>query len=462
MIINDEIFIKELIEKAKAAQKIYEQFGQEQVDAIVKVVGKTIYDNAEILAIEAVEETGMGNVSSKIKKQQGVAVSHWSYVKDKKSVGVINEDPISQVTTYAKPLGVVACVTPSTNPTSTVCGNGMYILKSRNAMIVAPHPGAKKVTLHGVSLINKALKEIGAPENLIQIIEEPSIERTQILMQMADVTVATGGPGMVKAAYSSGRPSYGVGQGNVQSIMDRGCQDKYDTFAEDTIRCRSTDNGVQCTAEQCISIPIEETETILNKFKEYGALVIEDDSDLDKIREALFIKDGNNYRINTKLVGKTPFELGKLLNIPVSKDTKVLMVKAQGTADIDVLCKEKLCPIISYLPYNTFEEGVENAYLNLMVEGAGHSACLFSNDKEHINYTANKLPVARLSINTANTVAGGNSFSIGYNPTISLGCGSWGNNSISENLTYEHLMNITKVATIIEKAVDPTPNEIWA
>lgn len=455
-------YIKNLIQKARAAQQVFETFDQKAVDAVVKALGKSIYDNAEILSGEAVEQTGMGNLPSKIRKQQGVAVSHWSYLKDKKSVGMIEYDAAAQVATYAKPIGVVACITPTTNPTSTVCGNGMYALKCRNAMIVAPHPRAKKVTAHGVRIAREAIRKAGGPEDLLQVIEEPSIELTQLLMSNADVVIATGGPGMVKAAYSSGKPSFGVGQGNVQSIMDRGCQDLYEEYAAGTIRCRSTDNGIQCTAEQCIILPSEESEAICQIFAANGAYLIEDESVLDKMRHQLFEKSGDSHKINVEFVGKTACELGRYFGLHIPEDTQVLLVRAKGTAKTDPLCREKLCPITAYLTYETFEDGVEMAFENLTTEGAGHSTCIFSRSQAHIDHAANRLPVSRLMVNTAATVAGGNSFAIGYNPTISLGCGTWGNNAISENLTYKHLMNTTKVATLIENPINPTPEEVWA
>lgn len=449
--------IKTLLEKAKKAQAEFETFTQEQVDAVVKALGKSIFDNAKVLAEEAVAETGMGNVESKIRKQQGVAMSHWDYVKDKRTVGVIEEDPIAQVATYAKPLGIIACITPTTNPTSTVCGNGMYALKSRNAMIVAPHPRSKKTTAHGVRIAREAIAQAGGPADLLQVIEEPSIVLTQALMAACDATIATGGPAMVKSAYSSGRPSFGVGPGNVQSVMDRGCQEFYEEYAKNTILCRTTDNGIQCTAEQCLHLSVEEKDRIIDLFVKNGAFLVEDEAALERIRAALFT-DG---AINIKLVGKTAPELATMFAIDAPAEVKILLLKGKGTADVDVLCKEKLCPLITYLPYENFEEAIARARANLLHEGAGHSAILFSKDQAHVDHAAKMLPVGRLSINTANVVAGGNTPMIGYNPTISLGCGSWGNNSVSENITYRHLMNVTKVGTIRKDAKPFDPAEVW-
>ena len=198
---EEKSMVEAMLERARAAQVVLESYTQSQVDTLVRAMGKVIYDNAEILAEEAVRETGYGRVDSKIFKQRKATAAAWFYLRDKKSVGVIDRDPVNKLVTFAKPVGVVACVAPSTNPTSTVASNGMSIIKCRNAMIVAPHPAAKSVTVHGVALINEALAELGAPKDLIQIIEQPSMAATRELMAKADVTVATGGAAMVKSAY---------------------------------------------------------------------------------------------------------------------------------------------------------------------------------------------------------------------------------------------------------------------
>jgi succinate-semialdehyde dehydrogenase len=452
-------YVKELVRKARAAQRVFETFSQEKVDEVVKALGKAIFDNAETLAREAVEESGMGDVDSKIRKQRGVAMSHYDYVKGKKSVGLIEDDPASKVATYAKPIGVIACITPTTNPTSTVCGNGIYALKCRNSMIVAPHPRSKKVTAHGVELVRKAIAKVGGPVDLVQVIAEPSIELTRLLMEECDATIATGGPAMVKSAYSSGRPSLGVGPGNVQTLIDRGCQDLYESYVEGTIRCRTTDTGVQCTAEQTIHLPSEEKAAILNEFTRQGAYVIEDEELIERLRKTIFTPEGG---INVKMVGQNARVIAKAIGIQIPESARVLIVKGRGTAPEEILCREKLCPVITYLTYEKFEEGVKNGLKNLNCEGAGHSSVIFSHDESHIDYAAKKWPVCRLSVNTANTMAGGNTPLIGFNATMSLGCGTWGKNSVSENITFRHLMNTTKVARVIDGMSYYDPEKVWA
>ncbi|MDR1486630.1 MAG: aldehyde dehydrogenase family protein [Deltaproteobacteria bacterium] len=452
-------YVQDLVNKGRVAQKIFEQFSQEKIDRVCLALGKSIYDNAEILAKEAVEETGMGNVPSKIRKQQVVAMGHCDYILGKKSIGLIDDDKENKVLTYAKPIGVLACITPTTNPTSTIVGNGVYALKCANAIIVCPHPRAKNVSKHGVTLFRAAIEAAGGPADLLQMIEDPSVEKSQLLMQLCDANIATGGPGMVKAAYSSGRPSFGVGQGNVQTIIDEGMQDVWDAYAVGTMTTRMTDYGVQCNSEQTIHVPAKEKDGILAAFVKNGAMVVTDKAVIQKMRENLFTDKGT---INPALVGKVPHELGKVLGLDVPPEVKVLIAESTGTADKDSLCKEKLCPVLACLPYDTFEQGLANVVANLNVEGKGHSSVVFSKNQDHIDMAAKAIPVARLAVNVANSVASGNSNAIGFNPTISLACGTWGNNSLSENLTFEHLRNVTKAAYVMPGKPAFDPAKIWA
>lgn len=456
------IQVSDIVKAAKEAQKIFETYTQEQVDVVVKAVGKVIYDNAETLAIEAVEESKLGNVASKIAKQRGAAMSHWMFMKGKKSMGIIEEDLINNVITYAKPIGVIACIMPSTNPTSTLCGNTMSALKSRNALICAPHPGAKKVTAHGANLIREAIQKLGAPVNLVQVIEEPSIELTNELMRQTDTTIATGGPSMVKAAYSSGKPSFGVGPGNVQVIIDKGYNGDLNKLASDTIFNRNRDYGVPCVCEQCIHVHKEDVDRILNAFKGNGAYIIKDAENTDKLRYLLFKqnKDGE-YGLDASMVGKTATFLSEQMGLKVPVETKILIAMVNDTAETELLCKEKLDPVMACLPYDTFDEAVHRAVTNLNIMGAGHTSVVYSEDEKHINKVAETIPVSRLLVNCSSSNGGGANFAIGYDPTVSLGCGFWGGNSTGENLTYKHLMQTTRVARIIPNAYTPTPEEVW-
>lgn len=453
---SEQNYIDGLIEKARKAQKILEGFTQEQVDALVRAMGKVTYDNAEMLAREAVEESGYGRVDSKVLKLQRCTLAAWHFMHDKKSVGMIEYDPVEKMATFAKPVGIVAALVPTTNPVSTTASNGMSIIKSRNAMIVSPHPRTKKVTKHGVDLMNAELAKLGAPENLIQIIEQPSMDYTAELMKKVDVVVATGGAAMVKSAYSSGRPSYGVGPGNVQVILAPDYTD-YAKLASNVTGSRSYDNGMPCTGEQAIHLPKEAVDDVLAAFVAQGAYVLPDEY-AAKLPKILFKENGMTDPAH---VGMLPYKLAALMGLEIPETTTLLLFKSQGMTRENLLRREKLCPVIQYFPYDTYEEGVANAKSNLEWEGAGHTSVVYTNDEKRAEYAGEIIPVSRLLVNQPAGAASGGNFINGLHPTMSLGCGSWGNNSISDNLTYRHLMNTTKLAYYHEPTI-PAPEIVWA
>ncbi|WP_312812828.1 aldehyde dehydrogenase family protein [Sedimentibacter sp.] len=457
---ENKTYIDGLIANAKKAQSFLVDYNQEQTDALVKAIGKIIYDNREILSNKAVEETGLGVLAGKIVKHDKITTSHWAFLKDKPSVGLIEVDEINGIYTYAKPIGVIACLTPSTNPTTTAVGNAMHALKCRNAVIVSPHPRAKKCTAHAVSLMNEAIISLGGPANLIQSIEEPSLELTDELMRKADVIVATGGSAMVKSAYSSGKPSYGVGPGNVQIIVDRD-YDNYPLMVAQIMGSRMYDNGMPCTGEQTLIMPKEKADEIIKIFEEKGAYMVTDPTDIQKLREAIF-KKGFDGPINVDIVGHPAAEVAKYANVSVPEGTKLLITKLDKFGKDEVLCREIMCPFVRYFVYENFEDAINIAKTNLLMEGAGHSSGIYSNNNDNIQLAGNQIPVARFMVSQANSNVAGNTFTNGLDPTISIGCGSWGNNSISENLTYKHLMNKTRISFIIKDAPNPTAEEIWA
>lgn len=448
--------IKEMIDKAKVAQKQIENYTQEQVDEIVKIIAKTVFDNAEVLAKMAAEETGMGVYEHKVKKNQGKAKIIWNSLKDKKSVGIIEEDKENGIIKIAKPMGVIGAVTPCTNPIVTPMCNAMFALKGRNTIIIAPHPRAKRCALFTVELINEQLKQINAPQNLIQTIEEPTVETTNELMKSVDVVVATGGMGMVKAAYSSGKPAYGVGAGNVQCIVDRNVDFK--EAVPKIITGRTFDNGIICSGEQMVIVHEDDYDAVVDAFKANGAYYISKDIDKTKLRNTLFDDKGVFSR---HAVGQSITDVAKLADVQINPDTSVILVEVTGKGKEDILCQEKMCSVIGIKKYKTFEEAVEIAQANLEVEGKGHTVAIHSNNEEHLKYAGEKLTVSRLLVNQICATMNGGSFNNGLAATTTLGCGSWGNNSISENLDYKHLMNITRIATVIEGSTQPTDEEIW-
>lgn len=451
----NKTFIDIMIEKARIGQVEFEKFNQEQVDSVVKAMGKVIYDNAEILAKEAVEETKMGVYEDKVAKNKGKSKTIWNSLKDKKSIGIIDEDKDAGLISIAKPIGVICAVTPTTNPIVTPMCNAMFALKGGNAIIIAPHPRSKNSSAHAVKLMNEEIKKLGAPDNLIQIIEEPSIELTNELMQKSDVVLATGGMAMVKSAYSSGKPSFGVGAGNVQVVLDRDID-----FVEATkkvISGRIFDNGIICSGEQSVIVPQDKYNEVVEAMEANGTYYAEDESIVSKFRDVIF----KNGLINGDVVGQSVQFIADLAGVEVPQETKVILLKPTGVAKADLLCKEKMCPVMIILPYNTFEEAIEIAQSNLELEGKGHTAAIHSNNQEHIKYAGLNLTVSRLVVNAPSSTTAGGSFFNSFSPTTTLGCGTWGNNSISENLNYKHLINVSRIATVRGEITAPTDDEIW-
>lgn len=452
---DNKEFAKQLVEQSRKAQKEFEGFNQQQVDATVKEIAKVVWDNAEVLAQMAIEETGMGVYEDKVKKNKGKSSIIWNNLKTKKSVGIINVNEETGVVEVARPMGVIGAVAPCTNPIVTPMTNVMFALKSRNSVIIAAHPRAKKCARYLVDLFNEALKKYNAPENLIQVIDEPSVELTSELMKAVDVVVATGGMGMVKSAYSSGKPAFGVGAGNVQCIIDRNVDLK--EAIPKIVYGRAFDNGIICSGEQTIIVHEDDYDAVVKELKANDAYYIEDATEREKLINALFIKGV----MNKDLVGQSVQKIGEVSGISFPQGTKVIVVKAEGYGQDSLLSKEKMCPVISSYKYSNFEEAVNIAIANLEVEGKGHSISIHSDDKENIEFAANVVPVSRVLINQICSTMNGGSFFNGFAPTTTLGCGSWGNNSISENLDYKHLMNVTRIGYYMKDAHVPSEEELW-
>lgn len=449
--------ISSLVAKARAAQAIYEGFSQEQVDAIVRDMAKYVYDNAEMLARMAVDETGIGNFEDKVLKKKGKARVIWNNLKGKKSRGIIGEDAENNLVFVAKPMGVVGAVCPVTNPVATPMCNGMFALKGGNAVIFAPHPKAQKCTELLTNEFMKIVKKHGGPDNLIQTVRNGSVEKTQELMKSVDVVVATGGGAMVKSAYSSGKPSYGVGAGNVPVIIDRDV-DLKDAVGK-ILTGASFDNGIICSHEQFVLTPEEKYDETIELFKQTGKVwFTTDEAQIQKLRDVVFL----GGHLNKDVVGKTAREIGALAGIDVPATARIILLPAKGAGTADILAKEKLCPVVAILPYKTFSEAVDKAKANLIVEGAGHSAALHSNTEAHIREAGVALPISRLVVNQASALTAGGSLTNGFAPTTTLGCGSWGGNSISENLDYKHLINVSRIGKVITTKKVPTDDEIWA
>lgn len=448
--------INEMVAKARAAQKEFESFSQEKTDEVVRAIGKVVYDRAEELARMACEESGMGVYADKVAKCHGKSKCIWNSLKGKKSVGIIGEDKEIGIIRVAKAKGVVGSVTPVTNPVVTPMCNAMFALKGQNAIIVAPHPRTQNVNKYVVDLFRAELAKLGAPVDLIQTVEKSSIDATNALMQSVDVVVATGGAGMVRSAYSSGKPALGVGPGNVQVIVDRGVE--LEEAIPKIISGRIFDNGIICSGEQCVLLPKESFDRAIDIFKQNHVFYVEDADTAKKFADAIFPDNGP---INRRVVGQSVQTIAALAGVEVPADTKMILIKARSIGRGEPLCREKMCPVMITAAYDTFEDAVRMAQTDLDYEGKGHTASLHSHDMEHIKYAGEKLTVSRLIVNQSSSTGAGGSLYNGFAPTTTLGCGSWGNNSISENLNYTHLINVSQIGLYNKDAKIPTDEEIW-
>jgi len=464
--------IEEMFEKARKAQVAFSaRPSQEMYDKVSRACGKTVYDNAKLLAEEAVAETNMGSVEGKIGKMQMSMTAIWHYQKDKPSTGPIGwkkgKLDVDCILEVAKPAGVVGAVMPSTNPTANIGANTMQALKGGNAIIVCPHPAAKNVSTHCTNLIREAIGKLGAPEDLVQCVADPSILATQLVMSMSDVVVATGGPGIVKAANESGKPSFGVGQGNCQVVIDRGFRDDFDKIAEGSIISRSWDSGIPCTCDQTVIVPDEDKEALINAYERQGAFIIRDKEYVNKLRSILFVKDEKTggYAMNRAYVGKPVQEVGRAIGLEIPDGKKIILCTIDKFGKDELLCKEKLTVVTNIISYvGDWAEGVHIAKTNLLVEGAGHSTDIYTHDKDHEMYAALEIPVCRLIINNSNLACSGEPYHTnGLVSTHGLGGGFWQGNITSEHVNYSHLLNITRmVYTVPYNGVELTHEEIWA
>ena len=450
-----ELFVKELVSRARAAQQKFEKCTQEQVDEACRAIAKAICDNAEPLARMAVDETRMGVYEDKVKKNQGKARVIWNDMKGGKSVGIIGREPEKGLVLVAKPMGVVGAVTPTTNPIVTPMCNAMFALKGRNAIVICPHPRSKKCSGEAVRLMKAALPAF-VPQDIIQIIEDPTVELSGQVMKQCDVCISTGGMGMVRAAYASGKPAFGVGAGNVQCMIDEDAD--LEKAIPKIIEGRRFDNGIICSGEQTAIMPKSIYPKAIEIFKKNGALYIDKPEDVQKLRETVF----PGGVIDKNIVGQSAKVVAEKCGFAHDDDLKVILVKADAYGKADLLSKEKMCPVIAtYDNLADWDECIAAANANLNVEGKGHSVCIHSHTTEHIEAAAQVLPVSRFLINQICATSNGGSFFNSLSATTTLGCGSWGNNSISENLSWRHLFNVSRVAKVRPGSTMPTDEEIW-
>ncbi|AGF57478.1 acetaldehyde dehydrogenase/alcohol dehydrogenase [Clostridium saccharoperbutylacetonicum] len=439
---NIEELMKKL-EEVRNAQKEFSTFTQEQVDEIFREAAIEVAHHRISLAKMAVEETGMGIIEDKVIKNHFASEYIYNKYKDEKTCGVIESDEAFGMTKVAEPIGVVAAVIPTTNPTSTAIFKSLISLKTRNGIILSPHPRAKNCTIAAAKIVLNAAVKAGAPKGIIGWIDEPSVELSQELMREADITLATGGPSMVKAAYSSGKPALGVGPGNTPVIIDESAHIK---MAVNSILLSKTfDNGVICASEQSIIALDSIYNEVRREFKERGAYILNPE-EADKVRKAIFI-DGS---INGKIVGQSAYKIAEMAGIKVPETVKVLIGEVESLGEEEPFAHEKLSPVLAMYRAKNFDNAIEKAKVLLELGGLGHTSVLYVNSitgRDKIAKFGGAMKTVRTFINIpASHGANGDLYNFKIAPSFTLGCGSWGGNSVSENVGPKHLLNIKSVA----------------
>ena len=447
------------LERVRNAQKIFSTFTQEQVDKIFKAAALAANRARIPLAKLAVEETGMGVVEDKVIKNHYASEYIYNCYKNVKTCGIIDEDFAYGVKKVADPIGVIAAVIPTTNPTSTAIFKTLICLKTRNGCILSPHPRAKNCTVAAAKVVYEAAVEAGAPEGIISWIDQPSLEMTNILMKESDTILATGGPGLVRAAYSSGKPAIGVGAGNTPAIFDESCD--VQLAVNSVIHSKSFDNGMICASEQSVIVADKIYDKVKEEFKNRGCHFLEGEQ-LEKVRKTIII----NGSLNAKIVGQSAKKIADLAGVDVPQTTKLLIGEVESAELAEEFSHEKLSPVLAMYRAKSFEEAMQKAEQMIEDGGYGHTSALYINiatGQERIKQLAERMKTCRILINTPSSHGGiGDLYNFKLAPSLTLGCGSWGGNSTSENVGVMHLLNIKTVAERRENMLwFRTPQKIY-
>ncbi len=447
-----------LIEDIKKAQKEFATFSQEQVDKIFRAAATAANEQRIPLAKMAVAETGMGLVEDKIIKNHFASEYIYNKFKDAKTCGVIEKDDANGITKIAEPIGVIAGVIPTTNPTSTAIFKALIALKTRNGIVFSPHPRAKGCTIAAAKIVLDAAVKAGAPEGIIGWIDVPSLELTQVVMAEADLILATGGPGMVKSAYSSGKPAIGVGAGNTPAIVDDSADIKM--AVNSILLSKSFDNGVICASEQTIIAVEKVYEEVKKELIAQGAYLLVG-AEREKVAK-LMIVDGH---LNGAIVGQSAYKIAEMAGVKVPKETKALVGEALKVTADESFAYEKLSPILGLYKAKTFEKAVATAVELIEFGGLGHTSSLYVDDaqRDKIDFFASQVKTGRTLVNTPSSHGAiGDIYNFKLAPSLTLGCGSWGGNSVSENIGVKHLINIKTVAERRENMLwYQVPSEIY-
>ena len=431
------------IARIREAQRVFSAYTQEQVDRIFAAAASAANKARLPLAKQAVAETGMGVVEDKVIKNNYAAEYIYNAYKDTRTCGVIERDPAFGITRVAEPLGVVAAVIPTTNPTSTAIFKCLIALKTRNAIIISPHPRAKNCTAEAARIIREAAEAAGAPKGVIDWIDAPSLDMTNLLMKEADIILATGGPGMVKAAYSSGKPAIGVGAGNTPAVIDESAD--VILAVNSIIHSKTFDNGMICASEQSVIVHKKVYAAVKDEFARRGCCFLKG-GELEKVRKTIII----NGSLNAKIVGQSAFTIASLAGVNVPEGTKILIGEVESVELSEEFAHEKLSPVLAMYKAENLEDAFAKAERLIADGGYGHTSSIYLDEtacRDRLDAFAARMKTCRVLVNTPSSHGGiGDLYNFKLAPSLTLGCGSWGGNSVSENVGVKHLLNIKTVA----------------
>lgn len=435
--------LQEAFDRVRKAQKEFSKYTQEQVDKIFKAAAIAANQARIPLAKMAVEETGMGVIEDKVIKNNYAAEYVYNKYKNVRTCGVLEEDKNFGIKKIAEPVGVIAAVVPTTNPTSTAIFKTLIALKTRNGMIISPHPRAKKSTIAATKIVLEAAIEAGAPKDIIAWIDVPSLELTNMLMQSADIILATGGPGMVKSAYSSGKPALGVGPGNTPAVIDESADILL--AVNSIIHSKTFDNGMICASEQSVIILDSIYDKVRDEFLRRNCYILNPE-ETEKVRKTIII----NGALNAKIVGQKATRIAELAGINVPENTKILIGEVESVEMSEEFAREKLSPVLAMYRAKNFVDAVDKAYRLIEDGGLGHTSSIYINtltEQEKLQTFYSTMKTYRVLVNTPASQGGiGDIYNFKLTPSLTLGCGTWGGNSVSENVGVKHLINVKTVA----------------
>lgn len=463
---NSENYIKKLVDKARVAQSEIEKYDQKRIDELCEVVsyGCILEDFRRKVAHILSQESQMGNEEDKAQKIKNKSMSVYQEMKGERSVGIIKEDKENGLVTYIKPIGVIAAIIPVTNGESTPIVKALWAIKSRNALIISPHHRGVKTAKFIVEYIRKILKAYNAPEDWIQYIDNEHINRetTRELMRQSDFIVATGGNGLVRAAYSSGTPAIGVGGGNATVYVDDSAD--IDIVAEKLRISQIFDYSSSCSSESNILCHEEIYNDFIEACKEHGAYFISNDSlEKEKLKKTIWPSWPDNDSINRDISAKSPYFIGKKAGIDISENTSfILLEESEGCGREYVTTGEKLCPVITLIKVKGIEDAISKTKQILQYQGNGHSCGIHTNREEQINTFAESITVSRILVNQSQSMGNAGAYFNGMPSTNSLGCGTWGGNSSCENITWKNLTNTTTVSRIIKRNKPLKEEEVYS